>query len=181
MLAPMAYRRAAAMATVAAAGAASALWRRATTGGGLVPGQDTPMHEKDLPENVKQDFRQVCTAAAAGGHQRLPLPSHGAAAHFYAADDPAPQPPCTAACLLPGNAAEASSLTQQMLPLANTRCWLSQVSEHFPDEPTAEAAGGSGGSTSTAGSGQPREHPDEMSDPYSGADPYQKQGGGGSK
>lgn len=61
----MAYRRAAALATVAAAGAASAVWRRAMaggsggTGGGLVPGQDTPVHERDLPENVKKDFRQV--------------------------------------------------------------------------------------------------------------------------
>ena len=64
MLVPMAYRRAAAVAAVAAAGAASAVWRRAMAGGGLVPGQDTPVHEKDLPENVKQDFRQVCTAAA---------------------------------------------------------------------------------------------------------------------
>lgn len=63
MLAPMAVRRAAAVATAAAAGAASALWRRTmaggASGGGLVPGQDTPVHEKDLPENVKQDFRQV--------------------------------------------------------------------------------------------------------------------------
>ena len=53
------------------------------------------------------------------------------------------------------------------------------MSEHFPDDSASGAAGGSGGTTSTAGSGQAREHPDEMQDPYSGADPYQKQAGGG--
>ena len=74
MLSPMAYRRAAAMATVAAAGVASAVWRRTMaggsggTGGGLVPGQDTPVHERDLPENLKKDFRQVRQAVAAAAY-----------------------------------------------------------------------------------------------------------------
>ncbi len=61
---------------------------------------------------------------------------------------------------------------------------LLHASEHFPDDSASGDAGGGGGggcagTASTAGSGQAREHPDEMSDPYSGADPSQKQSGGG--
>ena len=55
------------------------------------------------------------------------------------------------------------------------------MSEHFPEEEAGgSGGGGAAGAASTAGSGKAREHPDEMSDPYSGADPSQKQSGGSS-
>lgn len=68
------------------------------------------------------------------------------------------------------------------LPQLNPACLpsVNQVSEHFPDD-SASGAGGSGGDARTAsvpGSGQAKQHPDVMQDPYSGGDPSQKQGGG---
>lgn len=124
----LAFRRAATVATVAAAGEGATLANtllhraqrqqqqgRAMGGGGVVAGQDTPLqHKEDLPEHLKKEFSHVTE------HPR----TEGGAAG--------------------GAAAPASS-----------------------------AGGAAGGEQAGVAP-----HPDEMADPYSGADPSQKEGAG---